>query len=154
MTLDKPICISITRNVYAWMFLNSFNDAWTTFYVLPYSNVHIYSKFWRVGQFGPRVGLKIQLLVSAGTDMINKLSAVWASYQMRKIVGCACTRNAGNVFPATHLKGNRKLTILACIAACAARTYRDACRDRQPVVARKTFPVFPSHAQPAILVNQ
>ena len=27
-----------------------------------------------------------------------------ASYQIRKIVGCACARNAGNVFPATDLK--------------------------------------------------
>ena len=25
----------------------------------------------------------------------------WASYQIRKIVGCACAGNAGNVFPAT-----------------------------------------------------
>ena len=28
----------------------------------------------------------------------------WASYQIRKIAGCAC---AGNVFPATDFKGNR-----------------------------------------------
>ena len=33
--------------------------------------------------------------------------APWASYQIRKIAGCACTGNAGNVFPATHFKGNR-----------------------------------------------
>ena len=31
----------------------------------------------------------------------------WASYQIRKIVGCACARNAGNIFPATDFKGNR-----------------------------------------------
>ena len=31
----------------------------------------------------------------------------WASYQIRKIAGCACTANAGNVFPATDFKGNR-----------------------------------------------
>ena len=29
------------------------------------------------------------------------LMVPWASYQTRKIVGCACTGNAGNVFPAT-----------------------------------------------------
>ena len=29
------------------------------------------------------------------------------SYQIRKIVGCACTGNAGNVFPAADFKGNR-----------------------------------------------
>ena len=33
----------------------------------------------------------------------------WASYQMRKIAGCACAGNAGNVFPATDFKGNRYL---------------------------------------------
>ena len=31
----------------------------------------------------------------------------WASYQMRKIAGCACAGNAGNVFPATDFKGIR-----------------------------------------------
>ena len=30
----------------------------------------------------------------------------WASYQIRKIAGCACAGNAGNVFPATDFKGN------------------------------------------------
>ena len=29
----------------------------------------------------------------------------WASYQIRKIACCACTGNAGNVFPATDFKG-------------------------------------------------
>ena len=30
----------------------------------------------------------------------------WASYQIRKIAGCACARNAGNVFP--HCRFQRK----------------------------------------------
>ena len=30
----------------------------------------------------------------------------WAFYQIRKIVGCACAENAGNVFPATDFKEN------------------------------------------------
>ena len=30
-----------------------------------------------------------------------------ASFQIRKIAGCACAGNAGNVFPATDFKGNR-----------------------------------------------
>ena len=29
----------------------------------------------------------------------------WASYQIRKIAGCACTGNAKNFFPATDFKG-------------------------------------------------
>ena len=32
----------------------------------------------------------------------------WASCQIRKIAGCACAGNTGNVFPATDFKGNRK----------------------------------------------
>ena len=39
----------------------------------------------------------------------------WASYQIRKTVGCASTGNAANVFPATDLKGNRQFAIPACI---------------------------------------
>ena len=31
---------------------------------------------------------------------------LWASYQIRKIAGCACARNAGNVFP--HCRFQRK----------------------------------------------
>ena len=31
---------------------------------------------------------------------------VWGSCQIRKIAGCACAGNAGNVFPATDFKGN------------------------------------------------
>ena len=35
------------------------------------------------------------------------LSRLWASYQIRKIAGCACAGNDGNVFPAADFKGNR-----------------------------------------------
>ena len=75
----------------------------------------------------------------------------WASYQIRKFAGCACARNAGNVFPATKFKGNCWLAIPARITARASRTCRDACRDRLPAVTWKTSPVFPAHAQPTIL---
>ena len=52
---------------------------------------------------------------------------------------------------------HRGLVIPTCITARACRTRRDACRDRYLAVslevggADKTFPVFPAHAQPAIL---
>ena len=49
----------------------------------------------------------------------------WASCQIRKIVGCACAGNAGNVFPS-----HRGLAIPTCITARAWRTCRAACRDR------------------------
>ena len=35
----------------------------------------------------------------------------WASYQIRKNAGCACAGSAGNVFPATDFKGNRKIVM-------------------------------------------
>ena len=62
--------------------------------------------------------------------LINEDAMIWASYQMRKIAGRACTGNAGNDFPATDLKGNHQLAIPACITARASRTCPDACRDR------------------------
>ena len=37
----------------------------------------------------------------------------WDTCQIRKIAGCACAGNAGNVFPATYFKGNRWLAIPA-----------------------------------------
>ena len=75
-------------------------------------------------------------------------STPWASYQIRKIAGCACAGNAGNVSPAAEFKGKRELAIPACITARASRTCRDACRDCLPAVAGKTFPAFLAHAHP------
>ena len=37
---------------------------------------------------------------------IIETTFAWASYQIRKIAGCACARNAGNVFP--HCRFQRK----------------------------------------------
>ena len=54
----------------------------------------------------------------------------WASYKIRKIAGCACAGNAGNVFPSPDFKWNRQLAIPACITARASSTCRDACRNR------------------------
>ena len=84
-------------------------------------------------------------------DYCDVITHAWASYQTRKIAGCACAGNAGNVYPATDFKGNPQLAISTCITARASRTCRDACRDLWSAVAGKTFPAFPAHAQPAIL---
>ena len=54
----------------------------------------------------------------------NEMKHPWASCQIRTIAGCACTGNAGNVFP--HYRG---LAIPTCITARAWRTCRDACRE-------------------------
>ena len=53
------------------------------------------------------------------TSMIGFHNLPWASYQIGKIADCACFGNAGNIFPATDSKGNRKLAIPACITARA-----------------------------------
>ena len=54
----------------------------------------------------------------------------WASYQIRKIAGCASPGNAGNVFPR-----HRGLVIPTCITPRAWRTCRDAWRDRYLMVS-------------------
>ena len=36
--------------------------------------------------------------------LIKTASPLWASYQIRKIAGCACAGNAGNVFPHRRLQ--------------------------------------------------
>ena len=53
----------------------------------------------------------------------------WTSYQIRKITGCTCATNTGNVFPATDFKRNCKLAIPARTKARAAHTCLDACQD-------------------------
>ena len=37
--------------------------------------------------------------------VINTIRVQWASCQIRKLTGCACAGNAGNVFPVTDFKG-------------------------------------------------
>ena len=37
--------------------------------------------------------------LQTGFFLISMASREWTSYQIRKIAGCACARNAGNVFP-------------------------------------------------------
>ena len=79
--------------------------------------------------------------------MIKAVSLPCASCQIRKIAGCTCALNDGNVFPAPDFKGNHYLAIPACITARASSTCCDICRDRKPAMAGKTFPPFLVHAQ-------
>ena len=55
----------------------------------------------------------------------------WASYQIRKIAGCACAGNAGNVFPATAGKRSRH----------ASRHVRDARAVMHAGIANYRFPL-------------
>ena len=40
-------------------------------------------------------------------DYLDPTLLTWTSYQIRKIAGCACAGNAGNVFAAADFNGNR-----------------------------------------------
>ena len=73
----------------------------------------------------------------------------WTSCQIRKIAGCACAGNAGNVFPASASKRSRHASLLDARAVMHA----GVANWRFPLksVAGKTFPAFPAHAQHAIL---
>ena len=42
---------------------------------------------------------KLPNLMGKSKELAARHFAPWASYQMRKITGCACAGNAGNVFP-------------------------------------------------------
>ena len=77
----------------------------------------------------------------------NYLPHQWASYQIRKIAGCACAGNAGSNFPATDLKKYLLLAIPTCITARMSCTYCDAYRDRLTRDGGENIPGIPAHAQ-------
>ena len=70
-------------------------------------------------------GLLQQLPLCCEWQNNISVTAPWASYQIRKIAGCACAGNAGKRF--LHHCG---LVIPTCIMARASSTCRDACRYR------------------------
>ena len=69
---------------------------------------------------------------------------LWASYQIRKMAGCACAGNVGNIFPRRRIQRKPQVSD----PGMHHGTCRDACRDCLPAVAGKTFPTFPAHAPP------
>ena len=77
----------------------------------------------------------------------------WASYQIRKIAGCACAGNAGNVFPRCRYQrkpqvsdsGMHHGTCVTHVPWCMSGSL--TCGDG------KTFPAFPAHAHPQFCVS-
>ena len=77
----------------------------------------------------------------------------WASYQIRKIAGCACAGNAGNVFPRRRFQtkplvsdpGMHHGTCVTHVPWCMSGSL--TCGDG------KTFPAFPAHAHPQFCVS-
>ena len=89
---------------------------------------------------------------STMTGVLAALMKQWASYQIRKIAGCACAGNAGNVFPRRRFQ-RKPLVSDPGMHHGTGVSCRDACRDRVPAVAGKTFPTFPAHAHPQFHVS-
>ena len=77
--------------------------------------------------------------------------AIWASYQIRKIAGCACAGNAGNVFPCRRFlrkplvsdPGMHHGTCVTHVPWCMSGSL--TCGDRENV------PGIPGACAPAIL---
>ena len=76
---------------------------------------------------------------------------VWASYQIRKIAGCPCAGNAGNVFPGTT--GQRSQHTSRHVRGVRAVMHARISNWRFPLMsaAGKTFPAFSARAQPAFV---
>ena len=83
--------------------------------------------------------------------MLKMLSLQWASYQIRKIAGCACAGNAGNVFPCRRFlrkplvsdPGMHHGTCVTHVRWCMSGSL--TCGDRENV------PGIPGACAPAIL---
>ena len=77
----------------------------------------------------------------------------WAFYQMRKIAGCACARNAGNVSPSPRVSDPdmHHGTCVTHVQWCMPGSITSVKFFPLKSVAGKTFPTFPTHVQPVIL---
>ena len=77
----------------------------------------------------------------------------WASYQIRKIVGCACAGNVGNIFPHRRLQmkplvsnpGIHHGTCVTHVPWCMSGLLTSG--------GRETFPAFSVHAQSQFYVS-
>ena len=74
-----------------------------------------------------------------------------ASYQIRKIAGCAFARNAGNVFSVAVRKRSRHESRRVCEARAVMHAEIVNWQFPLTSVAGNTFPAFPVHAQTAIV---
>ena len=108
----SEILIEIHTFSFRKMHLKLSSARWRRYSVC--NHYFLFSWYWKNG-------------ITNGTDEIGLVTTTldhllpWASYQIRKIAGCTCAWNAGNVFSATDFKDNRNLAIPACITARASR---------------------------------
>ena len=59
---------------------------------------------WRTSHWIARNQDEWLVSIYSNQNVVYPLSRSWVSYQIRKIVYCACAGNAGNIFPATDFK--------------------------------------------------
>ena len=76
-------------------------------YIYIYIYIYIKVRLWQLLLPPPSILLLSMKGVSIISTPFLQIIKQSASYQIRKIVGCACAVNAGGVFHATNLKGNR-----------------------------------------------
>ena len=126
---------------------------WMTWYALYNHDIETFFMSFRSsdarGQYGSWFPL-IRVMVWCPDDTCT-INLVWASCQIHKIAGCACAGYAGNVFPATVGKRSRHAS--RQVRDARAVMHAEIANKRFPLklVAGKTFPAFPAHAQPTIL---
>ena len=83
----------------------------------------------------------------------NTKTRAWASCQIRKIAGCTCAKNAGNVFPRRRLQrkplvsdpGMHHGTCVTHVSWCMSGSLTHG--------GEETFPAFPAHAHPQFYVS-
>ena len=79
--------------------------------------------------------------------------STWASFQIRKVVGCACAGNAGNIFPRDRLQ-RKPLVSDPNMHHGTCITHLPWCMSGSLTRGRgKTFPAFPAHAHPQFYVS-
>ena len=76
----------------------------------------------------------------------------WVSCQIRKIAGCACAGNAGNVSPRGRPQTNPQVSDPGMHHGTCVTHVPWCSRDSLSPVAGKTLPVFSAHAHPQFYV--
>ena len=96
---------------------------------------------------------KLSVLRAACHYSFIMVNIAWASYQIRKIAGCACAGNAGNVSPRRRLQ--RKTLVSDPVmhhGTCV--THVPWCMSGSLTsCGGETFPAFPAHAHPQFYVS-
>ena len=85
--------------------------------------------------------------------LIMHIDGLWASYQIRKIAGCACAGNTGNVFPHRRLQ-RKPLGSDPDMHHGTCVTHMPWCMSGSLTRgAGKTVKAFPEHAHPQFFVS-